>query len=125
MPKKEKILLLQKRIDIFITVKDYINSHLNPSKVNFFDPSRNDFRQVNSISEVLAELIIEEKDYENALRISDNKDVYLHLRRPSDSYFLDKYFYIGLLAWEANMKRADSGYIESVGLINVFFVWNI
>ena len=125
MPKNEKILLLQKRIDIFIKVKDYIDSHLNPSKVNFFDPSRDDFRQVNSISEVLAELIIEEKDYENALKISDNKDVYLHLRRPSDSYFLDKHFYIVLLAWKANIKRADSGYIESVGLINVFFTSNI
>lgn len=121
MPKNEKIFLLQKRIDIFIKVKDYKKSHLNPSKVKFFDPSRDYFRQVNSISEVLAELIIEEKDYENALKVSDNKDIYLHLRRPSDSYFLDKHFYIGLLAWEANMKRADSGYIESVGLINVFF----
>ena len=40
MPEEVKVLALSKRKEIPLKVKDYINYFLNPSKTNFFDPSR-------------------------------------------------------------------------------------
>ena len=73
-------------------VKEYINSFLNPSKTNFYDPTRDDFIEVKSISEVLEELSLTEQEYENALKICDDNSYQLHLRRPTDSCFLNNYF---------------------------------
>ena len=50
MLEKEKILFLQKRCDILTKVKDYISNYLDPSKVFYFDLSRDDVRQVQSRS---------------------------------------------------------------------------
>ena len=47
MSENEMILLLQKRRDILTKVKDYINN-VNPSTVNFLDPSRDDIWQWRS-----------------------------------------------------------------------------
>ena len=58
MPKGIKVSVLRKRNEILQKVKDYINNFLNPSKVNFFGPSRDDFTEVKSILEVLKELDI-------------------------------------------------------------------
>ena len=46
MPEEMKVLVLRKRSEILQKVKDYINNFLNPSKVKFFDPSRDDFIEV-------------------------------------------------------------------------------
>ena len=43
-------------------VEDYINDFLNPSKSNFFDPSRDDFTEIKSISEFLKELNISKEE---------------------------------------------------------------
>ena len=69
MPEEVKVLVLSKRKNIFLKVKDYISDFLNPSKTNFFDPSRDDFTEIKSISEVWKELNISEEEYENALEI--------------------------------------------------------
>ena len=103
IPEDERMMQLQKRKEILSKVKEYINTNLNPAKVNFFDHSRDDFVEVKSISEVLNELDIDELEYETALGISDDNDFQLHLRRPTNSCFVNNYFDIGLLAWEANM----------------------
>ena len=76
-------------------VKDYINSFLNLSKTNFHDPTRDDFIELKSISEVLEELSLTEQEYENALKICDDNSYQLYLRRPTDSCFFNNYFYIG------------------------------
>ena len=47
-----------------------MNNFLNPSKVNFYDATRDDFIEVKSAPEVLEELSITEQGYENALKIS-------------------------------------------------------
>ena len=104
MPEEMKVLVLRKRSEILQKVKDYINNFLNPSKVNFFDPSRGVFIEVKSISEVLKELDISVEKYENALKISDDNSAQLHLRWPTDSCFLNNYFDIGLLAREADIE---------------------
>ena len=41
--------------------------------------------------------------YENARKISDDKSFQVHLRRSTDSCFVNNYFDIGLLAWETNI----------------------
>ena len=74
-------------------VKDYINSFLNLSKINFHDPTRDDFIELKSISEVLEELSLTKQEYENALKICDDDQLYL--RRPTDSCFFNNYFDIG------------------------------
>ena len=73
------MVLSKKRKEIVRKVKDYINDFLNPSKTNFFGPSRNDFIEIKSIFKVLKELNISEEEYENALKISDDNDFLLHL----------------------------------------------
>ena len=98
MPEEVKVLVLSKRKEILLKVKDYMNDFLNPSKKNFFGPSRDDFTEIKSISEVLKELSISEEEYENVLKISDDNGFQLHLRRPTNSSFVNNYFNIGLLA---------------------------
>ena len=79
MPEEIKVLVLLKRNEILDKVRDYINNFLNPSKVNFYDTTRDDFIEVKSVSEVLEELSITEQEYENALKISDDNSYQLHL----------------------------------------------
>ena len=54
VPEEEKVLVLSKRKGMLLKVKNYINDFLNPSKTNFFDPSRDDFTEIKSISNVTA-----------------------------------------------------------------------
>ena len=79
MPEEMKLLVLCNRNEILQKVKGYINNFLNPSKVNFFDPSRDDFTEVKSISEVLKELDISVEEYENAFKISDDNGPPIHV----------------------------------------------
>ena len=51
----------------------------------------------------MAEFNIDEEDYENALKFSDEKGLRLHLVCSSDSCIDSNYFYMGLRALEANI----------------------
>ena len=75
--------VLSKRKDILSKVKNYINNHLNPAKVNFCDSSKDTFVNLKSVSEVLEEINISEKEYKSALQISDDQDFQFHLKRPT------------------------------------------
>ena len=109
------MFVLHKRNEILQKVKDYINDFLNSSKVNFFDPSRNDFTEVKLISEVLIERDTSVEEYENALRISDDESFQLHHTGPTDSCFVDNYFDIGLFAWKANIDiQTVFGYYKTI-----------
>ena len=103
MPEKVKLLVLHKRKGIFQKVTDYKNNFLNPSKVNFFNPLREDFTKVKSVYKVLKELDITVEENENTLKISDDNSFQLHLRRSTDPCFVNNYFDIGLLACETNI----------------------
>ena len=61
------ISVLSKRKDILSKVKDYINNHLNPAKVNFFDSSKDTSVNLKSVSKVLEETNITEEEYKSAL----------------------------------------------------------
>ena len=85
MPENMKHSVLSKRKDILSKVKDYINNHLNPVKVNFYDSSRDTILNLKSVSEVLEELNITGEEYKKALQISDNQDFQHHLKRQKGS----------------------------------------
>ena len=46
---------------------------------------------MKSVSEILEELNITEEEYMSALQISDDLDFQLHLKRPTDSYFVNNF----------------------------------
>ena len=91
MPENMKHSLLSERKDILSKVKDYINNYLNLAKVNFQNLSRDTFENLKSVSEILEELNITEEEYMSALQISDDLDFQLHLKRPTDSYFVNNF----------------------------------
>ena len=59
---------------------------------------------LKSASEIFKELNITEEEYMSALQISDDQDFQLHLKRPTDSCFVNNYFDGGHLASEANIN---------------------
>ena len=99
----EKQKILENRHCILSKVKDYIDNNLNPRKRNVIDPSREDFESPLSVLEILDQLNITEDQYYNALSISTDTDFQLHLKRPTNSCFVNNYFVEGLQAWEANI----------------------
>ena len=99
----EKSIILKRRHEILSTVKTYIDTNLNPAKVNFLNHDQNNYLKLPSISQVLESLDIREEDYEHALGISPTNDYEIHLRRETDSCFVNSYFNSGLHAWEANI----------------------
>ena len=78
-----KALVLHKRNEILIEVKEYIINFLNTFYVKFFEHLQDDFTEVKSIAEVLHKLSITEQEYETALKMSDDNGFQLHLRRPT------------------------------------------
>ena len=60
------------------------------------------FSNQTMVAKSLEEINITEGEYKSALQISDDQNFQLHLKRPADSCFVNNYFVIGLLAWEAN-----------------------
>ena len=68
------------------------------------NPERPNFEQIPNIDEVLGLLDIPLDVYENCLSISsDESDFELHLKRDTNSWFVNNYFEEGLQAWEANI----------------------
>ena len=99
----EKQEFLAWRNTLLRQVKNYIDNNLNPAKVNVIDPTKDNYTQPLSISEILDELEISKDDYYRALSISKDEDSEIHLKRQPDSYFVNNYFDVGLKAWQANM----------------------
>ena len=103
MSEEIKIQVLKNGNVLLTKVKRYIDTELNPSKRNFFDSLRNDYEELKSIDEILGLLEISKVEYEAALSISEDKYFQIHLKRPSNSCFVNNYFSDGLLSWEANL----------------------
>ena len=99
----EKDDLLVWRENILSKVKDYIDTNLSPVKRNIIDPTKDNFEEPPTISQILSELEIDEEDYYRALSVSKDNDYELHLIRPPNSCFVNNYFDVGLSAWQANM----------------------
>ena len=76
----EKAEIMLARSTILNKVKSYTDSELTPVKRNFYDKSRDDFEHVGSINCIINHLGISEKDYYNALSISDDNDFQVQLK---------------------------------------------
>ena len=74
MDSKTKIEMLTKRHEVLSQVKQYIDNELSPSKANFLDNSKADFKRTPSIQDVLHTLGISKNDYYWALSISETND---------------------------------------------------
>ena len=95
MDNSEKLTLLPRRTEILKKVKSYINEYLDPCKPSFVENIK--------ITEILNTLEIIEEHYYKALSISATQDFEIHYRRPPNSCFVNNYFDIGLLSWQANI----------------------
>ena len=103
LPKHDKQRILEERNHLLGKVKDYIDSNVNLRKRNIIDPSQEGYVNPLNISEILDELNITEEHYYNALSISTDKDFQLHLKRSTNSCFVNTYFAEGVYALEANI----------------------
>ena len=53
-------------------MKEYIDTSLNPSTKNFYDPSRDSYKPALSNNKILSHLGLIRAEYEDALSISDD-----------------------------------------------------
>ena len=67
-----KVSLTQKRNKVLGKVKEYIDTSLNPSTKNFYDPSRDSYKPAFSNNKILSHLGLIRAEYEDALSISDD-----------------------------------------------------
>ena len=94
---------MQQRNIILKKVKNYIDNEWDPSKKNFLDSIKEDYEELKSADEILASLEVSKHDYEDALSISDDNHFQIHHKRSPNSCFVNNYFCVGLMLWEANM----------------------
>ena len=88
--------ILKKQKEILTSVKEKINTVLNPSKSEDYDPNLTE-------TDIISSLGITEEEYYNALSISPDSDYDLHLKRPLDSCFINNYFVAGIKGFAANV----------------------
>ena len=60
---------LIERERILSKVKEYIDKILDPKKRNILNPTKDDFEKVPEISQILAELNVTDREYDNARSI--------------------------------------------------------
>ena len=88
--------ILKKQKEILTSVKEKINTVLNPGKSEDYDPKLTE-------TDIFSSLGITEEEYYNALSISPDSEYDLHLKRPLDSCFINNYFVAGIKGFAANV----------------------
>ena len=71
--------------------------------MKYLDSSKDRYRKDSSIDGVLLELQLTKKEYYWALSISSDNDFKLHLKRDTNSCFINNYNPVLLKAWQANI----------------------
>ena len=92
---EKKTSTIDRQKEILTLVKEKIDEMLNPSKANY-NPTLTEadiFKSVN----------ITEEQYYWALSISPDSDYELHLKRPTNSCFINNYFIAGIKGFRANV----------------------
>ena len=102
LPEDLKNSILNERERILKTVKQYIDSNLDPRRKNILNPFKENFEEVSSIH-ILMELNITEEEYYNALSISSDSDFQIHIKREPNACFISNFFIEKLQAWKANI----------------------
>ena len=70
LPEDQKNSILNERERTLTTVKQYIDSNLDPRRKTILNPFKENFEKVPSIQNIVMELNITEEEYYNALSIS-------------------------------------------------------
>ena len=70
LPEDRKNSILNERERTLTTVKQYIDSNLDPRRKTILNPFKENFEKVPSIQNIVMELNITEEEYYNALSIS-------------------------------------------------------
>ena len=114
MLESERSAVLSFRAKLLKKVKTFIDENLDPHKATYKKP--------DTIVEILHSLGITEQDYYKALSISADQDYEIHYRRPPDSCFVNNYFEIGLLSWQANIDiQLFFNYFKAVSYMCSYF----
>ena len=71
--------------------------------MKYLDSSKDRYRKDSSIDGVLLELQLTKKEYYWPLSISSDNDFKLHLKRDTNSCFINNYNPVLLKAWQANI----------------------
>ena len=95
--------ILSEREKVLSKVKEYIDKTLDQKKRIILNPTKDDFEKVPKISEILAGLNVTETEYYSALSILNDSDFQIHLKRQSNTCFINNSFSEGLQAWQANI----------------------
>ena len=90
-----KTNILTRRASILGAEKSKIDEILNPSK--------SEYNSDLTPAQVLANVDISEQDYYWALSVSADSDYDLHLKRSTDSCFINNYFVVGVQGFAANV----------------------
>ena len=98
VPLDIKSKIMDDRKCILERVKRYIDAELNPRKNNFFDNTRDDFKESMSIYQILQPLEITKFEFEQTLFISEDDSFQIQFKRVSNSRFVIIYFSDGLKA---------------------------
>ena len=95
--------ILNERELILLIVKNYIDTQLYPRKRNILYPHKENFENIPSIRNILAELKPTKEEYFEALSISSDSDFQIHLKQKPNACFLNNFLVDGLQAWKANI----------------------
>ena len=96
VPLDIKSKIMDDRKCILERVKTYVDAELNPRKNNFFDNTRDNFKESMSIDEIIESLDTTKFEFEQALFISKDDSFQIQFKRESNSRFVIIYFSDGL-----------------------------
>ena len=97
---------MKSRTCILEKMERYIDGELNPCRTiknNLFDNTRDDFKEVMLIDQILESLKITRLEFEQALSISEDDSFQKHFKRETNSCFVNNYLSDELIAWEGNI----------------------
>ena len=80
-----------------------MTKNFDPRHNNVHDPSKDNYKELKSIEEMLTELGITKEIYYKNLAISPDKGFQIHYKRSTAACFVNNYFEEGLRSWEANI----------------------
>ena len=110
----ERYSILKKRDTILSKVSDFINKYL--------DPSKDTYQKDLSIDCVLLELQLTKKQYYWALSMSSESDFKLHLKRDTNSCFINNYSPVLLKAWQVNIDlQPVYNYYKAASYMTAYF----
>ena len=110
----DKCGILSKRNNILGQVKKYFDNNLDPNSKRF----SNDL----SIQQVLCSMGITEEDYYWALSILPDDDYEIHLKRSTESCFVNIYNPVLLKEWEANLDiQPEHNYFKALTYMTAYF----